>query len=165
MLARPIRAAVLAAAAALGLSACSTYDGYGYGGGYYRGGYALSDGGPFYGWYDDYYYPGSGHYIYDRRGHRRAMNQAQRRYWLSRAQNREDRQQIRQNYREFRSEQRGDRARFRAERQANREALRSGQIDRQQFRAERRSDRRAFRQERRSNARELRRENRRAIRD
>jgi hypothetical protein len=165
MFARKIRAVVLVASASLGLAACSTYDGYGYGGGYYRGGYALSDGGPFYGWYDNSYYPGSGHYIYDRRGHRRAMNQAERRHWLSRAHDREDRQQIRQNYREFRADQRGDRARFRAERQADREAFRSGQINREQFRSERRSDRRALRQERRSNLRELRRENRRAIRD
>lgn len=167
MLSHRIRAAVLVASASLGLAACSTYDGYGYGygSGYYRGGYALSDGGPFYGWYDNYYYPGSGYYIYDRRGNRRAMNQQQRSYWLNRARTPQDRAQIRRNYRDFRADRQGDRAQLRAERQANREALQSGRITREQFRAERRSDRREFRQERRSDTRTLRQNNRRAIRD
>ena len=71
------RTLVLAAAATLGLSACTYDDGYGYGGlsvgygsaGYYDpyyGGYGYGDygygyGAPsYYGWYDNYYYPGIG---------------------------------------------------------------------------------------------------------
>jgi hypothetical protein len=155
---------VLVASASLGLAACSTYGGYGYGGSYYGSSVGLSYG-PSYGWYDDFYYPGSGYYIYDRGGRRHAMNQQQRRYWLNRARTPEDRRQIRQNYRAFRTDRQGDRAQFQAERRANREALRSGQITRDQFRAERRSDRRAFRQGLRHDQRALRQNNRRAIRD
>ena len=165
MISRRIRAAVLVAAASLGLAACSTYDGYGYGGGYYRGGYGLSDGGPFYGWYDNYYYPGSGYYLYDRAGRRHAMNKEQQRYWLNRARTPADRAQIRQNYSQFRADQRSDRAAYRAERRENRAAYRAGTLTRQQLRAEQRSDRRAFRAERRSDQRELRRDNRRALND
>jgi hypothetical protein len=57
------------------------YGGYGYGG--YYGGYD-----PF-GWYGDYYYPGSGIYVYDRYRTRHRWNDDQRRYW----QNRRDRWQ------------------------------------------------------------------------
>ena len=75
-----IRTAVLTAGAAIGLAACTTpfgyggvgvgggygsygYDGYGYGypAGAYGYGYE-----PYYGWYDGYYYPGTGYYVYDR---------------------------------------------------------------------------------------------------
>ena len=89
----------LAAAGALALGGCA-YDTYGspygygygpysslsvgvgYGGGYggYYGGYGYD---PF-GWYGDYYYPGSGIYVYDsyRRPHR--WSSSQRDYWTSR---------------------------------------------------------------------------------
>lgn len=56
----------------------SGYPGYGYGAGYpgYGLGYA-----PYWGWNDDFYYPGTGYYVYDvyRRPHR--WTDAQRRYW------------------------------------------------------------------------------------
>jgi hypothetical protein len=101
-----LRAAALALTAAAGLSACTTPYGYsgvslGVGNGYYGSsyggyGYGYPDYGygygypassyrysPF-GWYDDYYYPGTGFYVYDsyRRPHR--WTDAQRRYWTVR---------------------------------------------------------------------------------
>jgi hypothetical protein len=168
MFSRRFRAATLALGATLGLAACSTYgdNGDGYrSAGYYRGGYALSDGGPFYGWYDNFYYPGSGYYLYDRGGRRHAMNHSQRQHWLNRARSPEDRQQIRQNYRQFRADRQGDRTQFQAERRANREALQTGQVTRDAFRAQRESNRQEFRQERRGDQRALRQGNRRAVRD
>ena len=77
----PIRTAVLTAVAAIGLSACMSPYGYGgvgvgYGNGYYDGygGYPSYGAGygsgygyePYWGWYDGYYYPGTGYYVYDR---------------------------------------------------------------------------------------------------
>ena len=94
----PLRTAAIAVAAAAGLSGCTTpygysgvslgygsgygpYAGYGYGYpnyGYSRLGYGYS---PYWGWYDNFYYPGTGYYVYDsyRRPHR--WTHAQRRYW------------------------------------------------------------------------------------
>ena len=63
--------------------------GVGYGGGYgdYYGGYGGYGGyyGSPFGWYDDFYYPGTGIYVYDsyRRPHR--WNDTQRRYWSQRS--------------------------------------------------------------------------------
>ena len=40
----------------------------GYSSGYYDrryGGYGYGYGSPYYGWYDNYYYPGTGYYVYD----------------------------------------------------------------------------------------------------
>ena len=77
--------AALVAIAGLSLGACSTYgpDGYGYsrvavgyGSGYY------SD--PYYGWYDGYYYPGSGYYVWDRNGYRHRWSSRHQRYWYAR---------------------------------------------------------------------------------
>src|SRR5690349_25007194 len=56
----------------------SYYGGYGYGG-YPYGGYYD----PF-GWYGDYYYPGTGIYVYDRYRHRHEWTDEQRRYWEQR---------------------------------------------------------------------------------
>ncbi len=69
---------------------------YGYGGGYgggygydpfnrynpyYRSGYY---GSPF-GWYDGFYYPGTGHYVYDRERKRRPLTEQLRKIWMQRA--------------------------------------------------------------------------------
>jgi hypothetical protein len=71
-------AALALAGAALALGGCVD-DGYGYGGVYGGGGFygpSYYDGGvygagwPSYGWYDGFYYPGSGLYVYDRGGRR-----------------------------------------------------------------------------------------------
>jgi hypothetical protein len=54
------------------------YPGYGYGAGYpgYGLGYA-----PYWGWYDNYYYPGTGYYVYDRDRHPHRWTDEQQRYW------------------------------------------------------------------------------------
>jgi len=92
----------LIAAGALALGGCAygdlgfgagyggygAYDyGYGYGpyGGYgqypaYYGGF----GAPYFGWYDDYYYPGTGIYVYDSYRRPHVWNNRQRSYWTSR---------------------------------------------------------------------------------
>jgi hypothetical protein len=186
-----LRNAVLAAAAALSVSACYD-DGYGYGGlsvgygsaGYYDpyyGGYGSRYGSSYgygygyglpsyYGWYDNFYYPGTGYYVYDRYQRRYPMNDRHRRYWNDRRQtfyrtDRADRPELRENWRAFRQERRVDDRAFRQERRTNREAFRQGTITRDQFRTERQADRRAYRQDLRQDRRELRRENRRDRRD
>ena len=109
MFAYRLRTAALALTAAVGLSACSYgygpygqsglsvgigsgyYDpyysgyGYGYGAGYPGYGYGYPGYGyayaPYWGWYDNFYYPGTGFYVYDiyRKPYR--WTDAQRRYW------------------------------------------------------------------------------------
>lgn len=83
-----IGVAALAASAAFALSGCMGDDyGYGYGGvsvGYADGYY----GDPYWGWNDDYYYPGTGYYVYDRGGVRHRWNDSQRAYWEHRRGNR-----------------------------------------------------------------------------
>lgn len=101
MFAFPIRTAALTAAAAIGLSACTTpygyggvsvgygsnyydpYYGYGYGSGYprYGHGYGFD---PYWGWNDGFYYPGSGFYVYDSYRRPFRWTDAQRRYWTIR---------------------------------------------------------------------------------
>jgi hypothetical protein len=103
----PLRSLVLAAAAAVGLGGC-VYDGYGssvgvsvgYGG---YGGYGYGNRycdpywddcyygsrrglryDPWYGWYDGFYYPGTGFYVFDRWGGRRQWSDHHRRYWEGR---------------------------------------------------------------------------------
>ncbi len=85
----------LAAGAAAALAACAddSYYGRGYGypvgtvGGYYSGPvgyggeYFAGLGYPTYGFYNDWYYPGYGVYVFDRAGHRRAWNDDERRHW------------------------------------------------------------------------------------
>jgi len=68
----------------IGVGYGSGYGGYGYGSPYY-GGYGYGYGSPSYGWYDDYYYPGTGYYVYDSYRRPRAMTTAQRQYWTSRS--------------------------------------------------------------------------------
>jgi hypothetical protein len=57
------------------------YGGFGYGSSYY-GGYGY--GSPF-GWYDNFYYPGSGIYVYDTSRRPYAMTTTQRQYWSKRS--------------------------------------------------------------------------------
>jgi hypothetical protein len=91
---RRLAAAIIAGTAALGLSACTDYyDPYGYGGSrvavgisygsgyhdpYWGGGWYSR---PYYGWYDDFYYPGVGYWVFDRWGQRHRWNDHHRRYW------------------------------------------------------------------------------------
>lgn len=86
-------APIAAFASVLTLGGCTT-DGYGYGGvnvgygsGYYYDGYPNGPYAP-YGWYDDYYYPGSGYWLYDRYGARHRWTERQRRYWEQRREHR-----------------------------------------------------------------------------
>lgn len=103
--------AVAALGSTLGLSACA--DGYGYGGGYggvnvgyanaawdpYYGGYA---GNPYWGWNDNFYYPGTGYYVFDRSNRRYRWNAQQRGYWQGRAQGwRSARREIRPMWRDY----------------------------------------------------------------
>jgi hypothetical protein len=84
-------ATVLASALALG--GCA-YDDYGYGGVNVGYGAPYYDGYPYgygygydyapYGWYDGYYYPGNGYWLYDRRGTRHRWSDRQRDYWQRR---------------------------------------------------------------------------------
>jgi hypothetical protein len=189
-----IRTAALAIGAALSLGACSYSDGYGYGGlsvgygnagyyddyydSYYGGGYGRhgSYGSygryqPYYGWYNGFYYPGTGYYVYDnyRRPHR--WNDQHQRYWTDRQRtfrgydNRQDYRELRDNWQGFRRERRGDDRAFRTERRDDRRSFRQGQVNREQFRQDRQMDRREYRQDLRQDRRELRRENRRVRRD
>lgn len=92
MVARFVRPVLLVAATAA-LGACSTYGGYGStrvgvgvgysSGGYYPYGRSYSRY-PYYGWYDGYYYPGTGYYIYDRHGARHRWSDRHRRHWEAR---------------------------------------------------------------------------------
>jgi hypothetical protein len=64
------------------------YGGYGYGdpyGGYY-GGYGGYGGYDPFGWFGDYYYPGSGSYVYDRSRTRHVWSGDQQNYWTQRRQ-------------------------------------------------------------------------------
>lgn len=120
--------AVVAAGAILGLSGC-IYGGAGYyGDGYVNNSYACDPYAPFDdyyacdsgygfanigyggGWYEQYYYPGYGVYIFDRAGHRHAMRHHHRRHWArQRAQFRGHHAGNRRWNSEHRSERRGHR--------------------------------------------------------
>lgn len=116
---RRISAIGLIAALGFGTAACT--DGYGYSGvelgysspgyydgGYYDGGYGGGFASSYYGWYGDYYYPGSGYYVYDRDRRAHRWNQGQQRYWYDRG--RQYRGERRQNWQGFgnRREERSD---------------------------------------------------------
>lgn len=59
--------------------------GYGYGNPFGYGlGYGLGYGYPTYGWYNGFYYPGTGIYVISRDGRRFRWSDAQRRYWEAR---------------------------------------------------------------------------------
>jgi hypothetical protein len=89
-------------------------DPYGYPYGYdpYGGYY----GGRGYGWYDGYYYPGSGAYVYDRAGRGYRMRAQDRAYWEARREARAERREQRMERREDRLERRLERREMRAER-------------------------------------------------
>lgn len=178
----PLRTVAILIAAGASLGAC-THDGY-YGGGlaigYGNAGYydpyyddwGYYSSSPYWGWYDGYYYPGTGIYIYDRwrrpirwSDHHRRYWTGRHAYWRGRGDFREDRREFRDNWRDFRSDRRVDNRAFRAERRDDRRAFRQGEVTREEFRADRRVDRRDYRQERRQDRRALRRENRRDRRD
>jgi hypothetical protein len=95
----PIRhlAIVLAASAALG-GCASYYGGYGGNGGYgglsvgigngyydpYYSNLGYYGGNPYWGWYDNYYYPGTGYYVYDTYRRPHMWSDSQRSYWTQR---------------------------------------------------------------------------------
>lgn len=104
---RTIAAATAALVAAGGLSACT--DGYGSSGvavGYndvgwdpYYGGYRAD---PYWGWSGDYYYPGTGYYVYDRGNVRHRWTDQQRGYWQGRTQRwNSDRREVRPMWRDY----------------------------------------------------------------
>ncbi len=152
-----LRTPLLAVGAALTLSAC-TYgtglslgvgSGYGYGGGYYdvyndpyfSGRYGYT---PNYGWYNNYFYPGNGYYVYDRRGGRYTYNDDQRRFWDRNRGYIRSRQDLRDYERYDRRTPQGQA--FQRERLRDREALGRGEVTQEQFRANRRDDRQTYRE-------------------
>lgn len=101
MLNNRIRTALVVLAASAGLGACtnmgpfggvgvgvgSGYGGYGYGSPYGYG-YGSPYGSyynryPSYGWYDGFYYPGRGYWVYDPDGQPHPINDKQKSYWGS----------------------------------------------------------------------------------
>jgi len=97
----PLKTAFLATAlvGATAIGGC-TDRGYGYSG--VSVGYNAGWGDPYWGWYDDYYYPGTGIYVYDRNRHRHAWNDSQRGYWEGRRGNWRGNTTWRNNWRDFR---------------------------------------------------------------
>ena len=76
----------IVAGASIALAACSTYGNHGHRG--YSGvsvGYSTAR--PYYGWYNGYYYPGTGYYVYDRQGSRHRWRDTDRRHWEGRRAN------------------------------------------------------------------------------
>lgn len=81
---------------ALVVSGCASYGRYGSGAGYYGAsagygyGYGYSRGSPYgygtpyYGWYEGYYYPGRGSYVYGRDGRRYGWSRSHQTYWQGR---------------------------------------------------------------------------------
>ncbi|WP_375290853.1 hypothetical protein [Qipengyuania sp.] len=133
---------MIAAVAAMALSGCSTYgydSGYsrvsvGVGNGYYDRGYY--DRG-YYGWYDGYYYPGTGYYVFDRRGQRHRWNRAHQRYWQARRAHLRNHRGLRENWSGY-------------------EGVRPGHRERHVDRGDRRGDRHGDRYERRGSYRDQR---------
>ena len=80
---RSILRLALIGGAALAVAGCTTgsYGGYGY------TGLSYGNASP-YGWYDNYDYPGTGYYVYERSGARHRWSESQRRHWQSRGGNR-----------------------------------------------------------------------------
>jgi len=73
----------------LGYGGYGGYGDYGYAYGPYGGygaypGYYGGFGAPYYGWYDSFYYPGSGIYVYDSYRRPRTWTSRERNYWMGR---------------------------------------------------------------------------------
>lgn len=132
------------------------YDGYGGWGGGGWGGAGLAS---YYGWQGDYYYPGTGVYVYDRYRRPHRWNGAQQRYWQGRRSGWGDRD-VRANWQDFGRDVRRERRDYRGDVRDARRDLRAGTINREQFRDQRRDARREYRRDVRQDYRELRRENR-----
>lgn len=75
---RSLTKVALGAALLGSLAGCADDYVGGYGGGYYG---AVT---PYYGWYGDYYYPGTGIYVYDRYRVARRWSDGDRAYWYGR---------------------------------------------------------------------------------
>ena len=92
-----LRTAAVLLAAGVGLGGCASYSPFGYGNGvsigygnngyydpyYSRYGSRYAGYSP-YGWYDGFYYPGAGYYVYDQYRNPYYWNDYQRRYWTVR---------------------------------------------------------------------------------
>jgi hypothetical protein len=94
------RTALAAAALAGAATLASCTDGYGRSG--VSVGYNASWGDPYWGWYDNYYYPGTGFYVYTTDRRRIRWNDAQRGYWEGRRGSWRGDRRWRSNWREFR---------------------------------------------------------------
>lgn len=161
---------------AFGTAACT--DGYGYGGaslgygsayyadpyfagggwdGGWGGGLAPGFGGPF-GWHNNFYYPGTGVFVYDRYRRPFRWNDAQRRYWQARPG--WNTPGARANWNGFRRDYRAERRDLRGDLRQNRRDFRSGAITGDQFRQGRQDARREFRNDVRQDWRTLRQNNR-----
>ena len=93
------RIVILAAAAAMSLGACASDGAYaggnvglGFNDGYYNPAACWNYGfsnyaylGPYCGWYNGYFYPGSGDYVYDRHHHAYSWTGGQQNYWTTQA--------------------------------------------------------------------------------
>ena len=101
----PFLRPALAIVATIGLGACSTYGYDDYSGVRVSAGYGAGNYSPYYGWYDDYYYPGTGYHVWDRGGYRHAWSDRQRRYWMAR---RAGHRQLREHWNGYRYKRRGD---------------------------------------------------------
>ena len=179
------RLAIAGLAGGLGLAAAACTDGYGYsgvnlgysgGGGYYSdpyyggsygaygypqyayGGYTPS----YFGWYNNYYYPGTGVYVYDSNRRAYRWNAGQQRYWQGRRGSYRGNGQIRDNWQDFRRDVRKEQRDYRGDVRENRQAYRAGTITQDQFRQGRRDARQEYRGDVREDRQDLRRDNRRA---
>lgn len=201
MLTPRIKAALVVLAASAGLSACTSYGpyggsgvgvgvsyggnpygygygspyGYGYGNPYYAG-YGRY---PYFGWYDGYYYPGAGYWVYDPHGGRHRITRSQSEFWRNMVRKYREEQGtnavVKENFAAFRERARSGatirgvnldaQANAQADQRSVREinqARREAQIERQQARAERAqaSEVRSERQQRMIERRETRRSRR-----
>ena len=161
---KALASAGLAIGLGLGTTACTNGYGYngvsvGYNSGYYDNGYGDPGYASYYGWYGDYYYPGTGYYVYDRYQRPYRWNDGQRRYWETRRGAFGNRA-VRDNWNDFRRDVRDERRDYRGDLRGNREAYRAGTINRDQFRQGRRDARQEYRGDVRQDYRTLRRENR-----